>query len=77
MGAAPSRITIIVAGGLLMSLGGGGAREPANPPQIPKENFEWSLNDILRSSRLVGLEVINGVAMNHFRATCPSEPRFW
>jgi hypothetical protein len=33
------------------------------------------LNGILRSSRLVGLEIIGGVPMNHFRSSCLSETR--
>lgn len=33
------------------------------------------LNGILRSSRLVGLEIIGKVPMNHFRTTCLSETR--
>ncbi len=33
------------------------------------------LNGILRSSRLVGLEIIGGVPMNYFRSTCLSETR--
>jgi hypothetical protein len=44
------------------------AADPANPLPITVDG----LNALLDSSRLVGLEVIDGIPMNHFRATCLS-----
>lgn len=54
----------------------------ANPPGFPFVGACFKsvnpitvhdLNGILASSRLVGLEIIDGLQMNHFRTTCLSE----